>query len=406
MFECLDDVAGRIRSVLSTLDPALLSGADAAVAVRRFAEVERLAAVGKTLLAARVEETRAWDTNDRPVSSPAEWLADATGTTVGAAVGVFNTARDVAAAPAVADAVRDGALSVTQAGLVAGAARTAPEAVDELVALAQSPRSSVAELRNVCQQVKARAEDPAVRAARHHANRKAWFGTDPDGMVELRAVFPVATGATVRTLLEKRTDQIFRERNRAGTDPEPRDRYMCDALVELLEGGVIGGVGAGGKKRRSAPRPNVQIRVDLAALMRGYPVDDEVCDAPGAGELTVPEVQALLEQENVVIDALLTRGHDVLKVVRLDRYRPVVMQTGLNFRDPTCVVPGCTRHWRLEDDHTAPGGYAGTKRTQIDELGKMCDPHHELKTNHGWVLSGSAETGWSFDPPEPRAQGA
>ena len=376
-----------------------MTGDVAADGLRRFAEVERLAGAGRTLLAARVEETKAWDGGGQ--STMAEWMAKVTGTTVGAAISTIDASRELASQPVVAVAVREGKLSPAQAALVTNAVKAAPDAAESLVAAATE--SSVSHLTNVCRATKARAEDPGARAERHHKARRAWFGTDPDGMVELRALLPVASGAAMRTVLEKRTDQIFRERNRPGATPEPRDRYMADALVELLRGGSVV---SGGKKSR-AVRADVQIRVDLPALMRGHVDDGEICDAPGVGELTVNEVEALIAEDDVVINALLTRGHDVLKLVRFDRSLTAAMRKAIAFRDPTCVVPGCDRKWGTERDHFAEGGFAGTRRTQIDELGPLCRPHHLKKTREGWVLSYDGDVGWKFEPPpEQQARGA
>jgi hypothetical protein len=259
--------------------------------------------------------------------------------------------------------------------------KSAPDAAASL--LAEAKGSPVSHLADACRAVKARADDPAARAARHHRSRRTWFATDPDGMVELRALLPVASGAAVRTALEKRTDQIFRERRRGDAAREPRDRYMADALVELVRGAQASGVAGGGRRRSRPVRTNVQVRVDLAALRRGRVAEGELCDAPGVGELTVGEVEALIAEDDVVIDALLTRGHDVLKTVRLDRYVTAEVRKALSFRDATCVVAGCGRKWRLEKDHLN-GGYAATQRTQLAELAHLCPQHHRLK-NAVWL---------------------
>ncbi|MBA2609940.1 MAG: hypothetical protein H0U92_13445, partial [Actinobacteria bacterium] len=157
-----------------------------------------------------------------------------------------------------------------------------------------------------------------------------------------------------------------------------------------------GAADAGAKKR--AARTNVQIRVDLAALRRGRVEGDEICDAPGSGELTVAEVEALLAENDSIIDALLTRGEDVLKIVRIDRYVPVALQKSLQFMQAKCVAPGCNRTFRLERDHL--NDYAESKRTSYDNLNHLCPIHHELKTRYGWVLSKNEDGEWSFEPPE------
>jgi hypothetical protein len=107
-----------MRGVLAGLDGASFTGTQAADGVRRFAEVERLAAAGRALLAARVDVTGAW--NGGAFSSAAEWMAAVSGTTVGAAVSLLETARALDTQPEIADAMRGGQLSTAQAALISG----------------------------------------------------------------------------------------------------------------------------------------------------------------------------------------------------------------------------------------------------------------------------------------------
>jgi hypothetical protein len=104
-----------------------------------------------------------------------------------------------------------------------------------------------------------------------------------------------------------------------------------------------------------------------------------------------------MAEADCIIDALLARGEDVLKIVRIDRYVPVAVRKSLQFVQATCVAPGCNRTFRLERDHLAD--YAASKRTSLDNLNHLCPVHHKLKTRHGWVLTRLDNGDWSFDPP-------
>ncbi|MBV8951771.1 MAG: DUF222 domain-containing protein [Actinobacteria bacterium] len=76
-----------------------------------------------TLLARRVEETRAWERAGH--RNAAEFVAQRSGSSVGAARTQLAVSKQLEQLPAVADAVRNGQLSTTQAELVAdGAPRT------------------------------------------------------------------------------------------------------------------------------------------------------------------------------------------------------------------------------------------------------------------------------------------
>ncbi|MBA2608505.1 MAG: DUF222 domain-containing protein [Actinobacteria bacterium] len=419
MFERVDFVVEEMRDIAASLDPALLMGADAAALLRKVAEAERLCGAVRLLVAKRIDETGAWAGGGH--RNAAEWMANETGGSVRDAIDDLQTSWNLGDQSTLGDAVRNGDLSTDKASAVSDAAKKNPDAEDELVNKAK--KAPLASVRDECNKTKARAEDPEKRAERCRKARRAWFGPERDGMISLNASGPVATMAHLKAALEKRTDQIFRERNRAGAEHEQRDRYMFDALTEFLRAnptdsagvragtsadagpGTSTGGGDGVKKR--ATRTNVQIRVDLAALRRGRVQGDEICDAPGSGELTVAEVEALMAENDCIIDALLTRGQDVLKIVRIDRYVPVALRKSLQFMQAKCVAPGCNRTFRLERDHLE--GYAESKRTSFDNLNHLCPIHHELKTRYGWVLSKNEDGEWTFEPPatatdEPRAR--
>ncbi|MGH2394263.1 MAG: hypothetical protein ACRDGH_12365, partial [Candidatus Limnocylindria bacterium] len=57
MFEQATVIVAGLRGLVRDLEPRCLTGADAARLLSLFAEAERLAGVGKALMARRVEET-------------------------------------------------------------------------------------------------------------------------------------------------------------------------------------------------------------------------------------------------------------------------------------------------------------------------------------------------------------
>src|SRR3954467_11552044 len=98
-----------MRAIVRNLVPALLSTDDAIELLDFFAEVERLASAGKTLVAARAAEG---DAGQRAgARSPADWMAKRTGSTVGDARGVLEVAGKLSDAPATNAALRAGRLS-------------------------------------------------------------------------------------------------------------------------------------------------------------------------------------------------------------------------------------------------------------------------------------------------------
>jgi hypothetical protein len=388
VFGLLPLAVNDVKQVVATLEPATMSGPTAVAMVREFAELERIAAAGRLLLAHRVEETHAWEGSGH--RSAAEWMAAHTGGSLGEAKDAFDTSRNLFDQPSLDEAIREGALSTQKAAAVSDAAKRKPEAEGDLVGKAK--HSPLGQVRDECSKAKTRGEDAEARAKRCHAARKAFVSREREGMLTLTAVGPVAAMAKVRAALEKRTDQVFRAHNRAKDPQEPRDRYAFDALVEL----VIGD----GERAKNKTRVNAQVRVDITALWRGWAEDGEICDAPGVGELTVFEIERLLAEKDALIDVVIMRGNNVIRTARADRYVPADHKRALQLRDPCCVITSCTWKGRLEGDHA--DGYAKTRRTSVDELQRMCPPHHWWKTHRGYIVNEHPDGTKTLDPPEPR----
>jgi len=50
------------------------------------------------------------------------------------------------------------------------------------------------------------------------------------------------------------------------------------------------------------------VRVDHSALLRGYPIDGEVCDIPGFGTTTVEAVRDMIATGDPVLKAIVTNS--------------------------------------------------------------------------------------------------
>jgi hypothetical protein len=92
----------------------------------------------------------------------------------------------------------------------------------------------------------------------------------------------------------------------------------------------------------------VIVRVDWDALVRGWPVEGEVCEVPGIGPVPVSLVRAMVESGDAVLKAVVTRGTDVVNVAHLRRQPSAVQRTALRWLDLVCVEPGCVSgpSWR------------------------------------------------------------
>jgi hypothetical protein len=186
-----------------------------------------------------------------------------------------------------------------------------------------------------------------------HASRFFRHYTGTDGSFNLHAHATAEQGAMVMAALHPLADNAFEAARKEGRREKP-EAYTWDALVELATSGAAGS--GGGHKGRGGgrPRPEVMVRVDHGALLRGYPLDGEVCDIPGFGTTTVEAVRDMIATGDPVLKAIVTEGKKVLGVVHMRRRPNAYQKSALDWLFPTCAVNGCsTRSCFLETDHRA-----------------------------------------------------
>ena len=158
-----------------------------------------------------------------------------------------------------------------------------------------------------------------------------------------------------------------------------------------------------GRKKKLAGRPTkVNIRVDLAALLRGVALEGEMCEIAGYGPVPVSVVERLLETENPFIVGIITKGQTVVGVYHHGRRPNAHQQSALDFLYPRCAALGCNRS-TLDYEHRE--NFADTHITMFDLLDRLCPHHHGLKTRKGWgLVEGTGKR--DFVPPDdPRHPG-
>ncbi len=387
MFEQIAEAKRLLKELVAQLQPETFDGAAAAQLVEEFTAIERIAAAGKALSAARVAQSGVWRREgDR---SPARWMARTTGTSVGHALGVLQTAEQVAQLPTTETALRSGELSEVQAKEIVAAAAASPSSEQELLATAKT--ESVSELRERCAKIKSAAcSDELERYEAIRARRRLRHWRDPDGAFHLDAVLTPDAGAVVVAALTPYSERIFQEARKQGRR-ESHDAYAADALVELAEHTR----GCDNDSSRRGPGAVVHVLADHQALLRGSTEDGETCEIAGVGPVPVATAQALAG--DAFLRALVTDGTDVKAVSHAGRTIPARLRTALEQRDRTCVVPGCDVRRHLQIDHIRPVPQGG--RTCLANLDRLCPWHHYLKTHRGYQLHGPPGS-WRFEPPE------
>jgi hypothetical protein len=374
MVEHLQLAIEHLRQVLADLEPERFDGARARELVETFGEVERLGAAGKALAARQVVATGSWK-RAGAFRDAADWLAGATGTTVGHARATLDTAARLESLPATEAAWRAGTLSCTQAEAIADAAATNPHAEQAL--LERARHDGVRGLRNECARVKAAAcVDESARYEQIRTTRSLRHWTDPDGTGRIDVRGPIDATARVLARLAPYERELFEAARTAGRR-ERSDALAFDALIALADTrpGSTGGAKAD---------TTVVVRVDHAALLRGQTEPGEVCELAGSGPIPVAVASRMLD--DAFVKAVVMNGTDVRAVSHLGRTIPARLRTAIEELYPECGLDGCNVTHNLEIDHNQPVEAGGP--TALWNLGRLCPHHHWYKHHYNLRLEG------------------
>jgi hypothetical protein len=373
-------VRAALREIVRTLDVDALPASSAVDLVDWFADIERLAVAGKTLAARRAADGDAWrTTGDR---SAADWLAKRTGSTVGDARTVLDTAAHLASAPRTEDAFRDGGLSLKQAEAVASAA-----AVDEAAErrlLEHAAHTSLQKLRDESARVRAAADpDPEARHERIHRSRSWRRWTDGDGArcgtYRLTPDAAAQLEAAAQPFIDAAIDDARRRGGR-----EPSDALAADGLVAMARATTSASdaptdARGGRGRRRLRDRRELIGLVDLSALRRGRTEPGELCEIAGVGPVPVEVAREVFG--DALLRIVIRNGVDIRTVVHTGRVASAVQETAVLVRDGgRCVRPRCDLPIS-EIDHCA--GFTVTGQTTLDDLAGLCGHDHDLKTRGG-----------------------
>ena len=347
--------------------------------------IERMIGAVKAQAAARVAQTTMWQASG--ARSAAHALADATGTTVGAARELLETGTAMRRLPELAAAAGRGELSPAQAAAVASVGAVAPDLVPTLIDRAK--QTSVPEFREECARTLATREpDPDAKRARIREQRSLRAWADPSGarILQLKDAPDIIAG--LMTQIGPAREALFAQARQRGEMIRP-EALDADALVATIRAGSAGtAVATDGDApplpHRCAPRAKILVRVDFDTLFRGYPIDHETCEIAGYGPIAVSAVRDILATGDAFLAAIVTKGQQVVGVAHYGRKALACQATALEWINPTCAADGCTQHARLETDHRDP--WANRKLTLLDRLDRLCEHHHDLKTRQHWAL--------------------
>ena len=377
-----------MSAYLARLEPERITSTQATELFGLFAELTRLGSAGQVLLAPRVAQSDTWKNEGH--RSAASWVAKETGSGIGEAMAALETAEHLRSLPRTEEALRNGTLSVPQVREIAAAAVSHPAAEDELLEAAST--GTLKSLKDLSRRVRAAAGSAQAENERYEAVRKSRFfrhWSDPDGAFRGEFKLTPDAGARMLASLQVRANELF-DQARKAENHESTAAYAADALVDLVTRRAESG------KTKSGGSVVVHLRVDAAALRRGYVEHGEVCEIAGVGPVPVATARSLLPESFLKI--VVVDGVDVLSVCHMGRGIPAHVRSAIEARDPICVVPGCDVAVGLEIDHWQTD-FADGGPTALANLARLCHFHHAMKTYRGFELGGGPGK-WEWEAPE------
>lgn len=421
-------------------DVRSLTPDEAGEVIRICAQIEASAASIKALAAARSAEGNGWRVEG--YRSPADQLAHDSGMSPGAAKRALDTGRRIVHQPEVASAALAGELSLEQITAVSDGVATDPAKAGELIDKAK--RSSLPELNEEVARIKAANRDQEDRWRAVHAKRSFRRWTDREGAFQAHLYGHPEDGAGLWRMLDPIRRRLNVLRRESGSRTETLDALDYDAVMTIasIAAGKDGELGLadlldlgffpqldpslfaapsdrpptptaatdpttaaastnGRRTKKLAGSPiRVMIRVDLDALLRGVPLEGELCEIAGYGPVPVSVVEDLLATESPFIVGLLTKGQALSGVYHHGRHPNAHQRSALDFLYPTCAAEGCSSRAGLQYDHRED--FARTRITAFDFLDRLCGHHHRKKTNDGWALIDGRGKRAFVPPGDPR----
>jgi hypothetical protein len=384
----LERIVRELQDVVRSAAPGSVSGDAALSLVALLAEAERAAASGIARLTPVVVEAGTF--TKLGYASASDWLAALSGSSSAAAKGRLVAAGRAARSPELADALQGGDLSAPQLKVVTDAAAAAPEALATLLPL-MAEGASHQELCDTATRLRAAArcrETARARRERVHDMRHLRWHQDQNGGIRFEGLCDEVAWSKILPGLESRAKERWQT---AGEKRESIDAHRLDAFLELLS-----------RPSGSVARPHTIVLIDAEALRRGSTVPGETCEIDGIGPISVDAAVELLGEGSVQF--LVRTGRDVRTISSTSRTLPQQLEMALLVRDRICAVEGCGKRLGLEKDHcTVDFGMGGP--TELENMVRLCGPHHAMKTDGGWKLVGPPEKRQWTAPANPPTAG-
>jgi hypothetical protein len=364
----LEQCAAADLSVLPSAEVAALVVDLRRVAARLEAEIARAVHV--------VASGEGWRSSG--ATSMEVWLAGETQVSVRSARDQVRLAETLAAAPAVAEKMAAGGLSVDNARLL-GAVVSQPGFAGDAELLLEIASGSPRDTRRGLESWLAMA-DPAGEAEREEKlwmRRHLTFTRNGDGMYDVRGLLMAVDVAAVQTALDHIAGAAF-----ADETGRPHHTRIGDALVELCMAYNAGTV-TGGRER-----PKVLVAVPFETVVER-----------GAARGVIVGSNDTISAESVrqlCCDAELNRVVTLGKSTILDYGTTTRLASDAQYyamvaRDGGCRWPGCDRPPGWCEAHHFDEVFRDDGPTDLNNMGLVCSTHHDFLHHQDWAFLGNSD---------------
>jgi uncharacterized protein DUF222 len=279
--------------------------------------------------------------------------------------------------PGAAAALRAGALSEEQLGVVRRTLRELPDDVAPSIRIEveqrlvdEATRFDPSQLGKLAMRIRAHLDpDGVLRTERDTADRTELSLTqDLNGVVRVRGRLSAEGAAVLRSALSPLAKPLPKDTRSAA-------KRRADALVELARRVLT----AGALPVEGGVRPQVGLTVDIAELRR----HTGVVDLDWGGTVSIQTARRICCDAEV-IPIVMRGGSRPLDVGRRQRLVTGPLRRALIARDRGCVAPGCDRPPEWCDAHHlvhwADGGATSLANTAL-----VCGYHHTLLHQGEWT---------------------
>ncbi|MGZ4723122.1 MAG: DUF222 domain-containing protein [Ilumatobacteraceae bacterium] len=305
------------------------------------------------------------------------WLAGETHTTVRTAREQVRLASTLAAAPIVAEKMRDGDLSVDNVrllGAVVGHEAFAGDAVNLVELAGGAPRETKRQLEQWLAAVDAQGE--TEREETQRLKRYLQLTPNGDGMVDVKGVLTAEDAEHVQTALGHIAGAAY-----ADETGRPHHTRLADALTDLCKSYNTGGV-TGGRERpkvlMSVPFETITER----AAARGVLVSSGTTINGEAARRLACDAE---------LHRIITKGASVvLDFGTSTRLASESQYLAMAVRDGGCRWPGCDRPPGWCEAHHIDEVIRDDGPTNLSNMVLLCSSHHHYAHAPDWSLVGNA----------------